>query len=67
MWGLKVDKIWTEKQTEGQQDMYLWNMDAPGGNKVKTANIFKSYILTPPHPQGQVMSGKREQPYSVVV
>ena len=37
----------------------LWNMDAPGGNKVK---ISKSYILTPPNPQGHVMSVKCEQP-----
>ena len=26
------------------------------------ANISKSYILTPPHPQGQVMSEKCEEP-----
>ena len=36
-------------------------MDAPGGNKVKIWQK-KSYILTPPHPQGHVMSVKREEP-----
>ena len=43
--------------------MWLWNTDAPGGNKVKllTKNS-KSYILTPPHPKGHVMSVKNEQP-----
>ena len=39
--------------------MCLWNMDAPGSNKVK---ISKSYILTPPHTQGHVMSVKCEEP-----
>ena len=35
----------------------------PGRNKVKIQqNSFKSYILTPPHPQGQVMSVKCEEP-----
>ena len=29
--------------------MCLWNMDAPGDNKVK---ISKSYIKTPPHLRG---------------
>ena len=44
--------------------MCLWNTDAPGGNKVEKnmAKISKSYILTPPHPQGHVMSVKCEQP-----
>ena len=36
--------------------MCLWNTDAPGGNKVKIWQ--KSYILTPPDPQGQMMSEK---------
>ena len=32
-------------------DMYLWNTDAPGSNKVKIwQKISKSYILTLPHP-----------------
>ena len=40
--------------------MCLWNTDAPGGNK--KSNYGKiSYILTPPHPQGHVMSVKCEQ------
>ena len=44
-------------------DMCLWNTDAPGGNKVKIyKKISKSYILTPPHPQGQGMSVKCEEP-----
>ena len=43
--------------------MCLWNMDASGGNKSQNiAKISKSYILTPPHPQGRVMSVKCEQP-----
>ena len=43
-------------------DMCLWNKDAPGGNKVIILQISKSHILTPPHPQGHVMSVKFEQP-----
>ena len=43
-------------------DMCLWNTDAPGGNNVKYGKISKSYILTPPHPQGHGMSVKREEP-----
>ena len=43
--------------------MCLWNTDALGGQQSKTmAKICKSYILTPPHPQGHVMSVKCEQP-----
>ena len=37
-------------------------MDAPDGKKSKYGNISESYILTPPHPQGHVMSVKYEQP-----
>ena len=36
------------QQTIMKLDMCLWNMDAPGGNKVK---ISKSYILTSSHPR----------------
>ena len=44
-------------------DMCLWNTDALGGNKVENmATISKSYILTPPLPQGHVMSVKCEEP-----
>ena len=42
--------------------MCLWNTDAPGGNKVKYGKIYKSHILTPPHPQGHVISVRCEQP-----
>ena len=42
--------------------MCLWNIDAPGGNKVKICHNLKSQILTPPHPQGQMMSVRSEQP-----
>ena len=42
-------------------DMCLWNTDAPGGNKFKIWQNSKSQILTPPHPQGHVMSMKCEQ------
>ena len=37
--------------------MCLWNTDAPGGNKIS-----KSYILTPTHPLGRVMSVKCKEP-----
>ena len=51
-------------------DMCLWNTDAPappppqGGNKVKIwhKSFNKSYILTPPHPEGHVISVKCEGP-----
>ena len=45
-------------------DMCLWNTDAPGGNKVKIwqKSPKKSYILTPPHPQGHVTSVKCKEP-----
>ena len=43
-------------------DMCLWNMDAPVATKSKYGKISKSQILTPPHPQGHVMSVKCEQP-----
>ena len=44
-------------------DMCLWNTDAPVGKKSQNmAKISKSYILTPPHPQGHGMSVKCEQP-----
>ena len=43
--------------------MCLWNTDAPGSNKFKIwQKSFKSYILTPPNPQGQLMSVKCEEP-----
>ena len=42
--------------------MCLWNTGAPGGTKSNMAKIFKSYILTPTHPQGHVMSVKCEEP-----
>ena len=29
--------------------------------KLKSGKIYKSHILTPPHPQGRVMSGECEQ------
>ena len=38
--------------------MCLWNTNAPGDTKVKSGKISKSHILTVPHPQGHVMSGK---------
>ena len=34
-----------------QQDMCLWNMDAPAATKSKYVKIFKSYIFTPPNPK----------------
>ena len=38
-------------------------MDAPGGNKVKIwQQSRKSYILTPPHPQGHGISAKCKEP-----
>ena len=38
-----------------QQDMCLWNKDAPGGNKIKLLqNLSMPYILTPPHPRGML-------------
>ena len=44
-------------------DMCLWNMDGPGGNKVKIwQKSPKSYILTPAPPQGHGMSVKCEEP-----
>ena len=49
--------------------MCLWNTDAHGGNKVKLwerslrkRRNMVAFILTPPHPQGHVMSVKCEQP-----
>ena len=47
----------------GKVDMYLRNKDAPGNNKLSQnmAYISKSYILTPPHPQGHGMSVKCEE------
>ena len=42
--------------------MCLWNTDAPDGNKVKIWQKSLSYILTPPHPQGHVMSVKCQEP-----
>ena len=41
--------------------MCLWNMDAPGGNKVKIRQKSVSPKLWP-HPQGHVMSVKCEEP-----
>ena len=37
-------------------------MDAPGGYSQNVAKSLKSYIFTPPIPQGHVMSLKCEQP-----
>ena len=34
----------------------------PAATKLKSGKISKSDILTPPHPQGHVMSGECEQP-----
>ena len=34
----------------------------PAATKSNMAKISKTYILTPPHPQGQVMSEECEQP-----
>ena len=34
----------------------------PAATKSNMAKIYKSYILTPPHPQGHVMSVKCEEP-----
>ena len=46
-----------------QLDMYLWNTDAPGGNKVKLWQKSLSPTFWPrPTPQGHVMSVKCEQP-----
>ena len=42
--------------------MCLRNMDAQTTKKLKSGKISKSYILTPPHPQGYVMSVNCEQP-----
>ena len=42
--------------------MCLWNTDAPGGNKVEIWQKSLSYILTPSHPQGHVLSVKCEEP-----
>ena len=46
-------------------DMYLWNTDAyivRWQQSQTMAKISKSYILTPPHPQGYEMSVKCQQP-----
>ena len=54
--------IWTISQffiNLNHLDMFLWNTYAPRDKKVK---IFKSYILTPSHLQGQWMSVRCEQP-----
>ena len=52
---------WIAKQI--QQDMCLWNMDAPGGNKVK---LWQKYLkvlhFDPAPPPGYVRSVKCEQP-----
>ena len=41
--------------------MCLWNMDASAATNSIYGKISKSYILTPPHSQGYVMSLKCEQ------
>ena len=42
--------------------MCLWNTDAPPRQQSQNmAKISKSYILTPPYPQGHVMSVKCKQ------
>ena len=47
--------------------MCLWNTDAPGGNKVKLWHkISKSYIFTPPHPKGHVMSVNWMEPLDML-
>ena len=43
-------------------DMCLWNMDAPGGNKVKLWQKSLSPTFWPAPPQGHGMSVKCEEP-----
>ena len=58
-----IPKSLSAKWRQHKLDMCLWNTDAPSGKKAKIwQKIFKSYILTPPHPQGHVMSVKCEEP-----
>ena len=67
-----LTNYWFEPPFKTLKNMCLWNTDAPGGNKVKIwqklrkqsqnmAKISKSYILTPPQPQGHGMSQKCEE------
>ena len=44
----------------------LWNTDAPAPTKSNYDKNLKSYILTPPHPKGHVMSVKCELPLDEV-
>ena len=51
-----------QSDVNSKLEMSLWNIDAPGGNKVKIWQKSLSYIFTLPHPQGHEMSVKCEQP-----